>query len=108
MKKHLVIFGLFIVFVLSGCSPQHFVKKDPDSLTLYLRNPEAHRVQFAASVDHFTLHDARQDDRGIWEIKVPAGSELKYFYIVDGQVYVPECRFKEKDDFGAENCLYPL
>ena len=106
MNKYLTLFGLFVV--LSGCSPQHFIKKDPDSLTLYLRKPEAHRVQFAASIDHFTLHDARQDSRGVWEIKVPASSELKYFYIVDGQVYIPECRFKEKDDFGAENCIYPL
>ena len=28
------------------------------------------------------------------------------FYIVDGAVYLPQCRLKEQDDFGSANCLY--
>jgi hypothetical protein len=41
-----------------------------------------------------------------WQIVVPAGRELRYFYVVDDQVFTPPCRFKERDDFGTQNCIY--
>ena len=107
MSQYVVLTILFTL-LLSGCAPKHFVEKNTDSLMFYLQRPEANRVQFAASFDHYTLHDARQNSSGIWQVKVPVNSELKYFYIVDGLIYIPECRFKEQDDFGAENCLYLL
>ncbi len=106
MNKYFVLITL--VIILSGCAPKHFIEKDTDSLTFYLQRPKANRVQFAASFDHYTLHEARQDSSGLWEVKVPMNSELTYFYIVDGLIYIPECRFKEKDDFGSENCLFLL
>ena len=40
------------------------------------------------------------------EITVAAKAEFSYFYIVDGVVHVPECKFYEKDDFGSYNCVY--
>jgi len=104
MSRYFVFAALFII-VLSGCAPQHFVERDAGVLTFYLINPEAQRVQFAASFDHYILHDAQKNDQGIWQIEVPVTPELKYFYIVDGLIFTPECRFKEKDDFGAENCV---
>jgi len=107
MSKYFILITLLII-ALSGCSPKHFVKKEASTLTFYLERPEAKRVQFATSLDHFTLHEAQQDRSGLWKIKVPMSSEFKYFYIVDGLIYIPECRFKEKDDFGTENCLYLL
>ena len=107
MNKYFALIILFII-ILSGCTPGHFVEHDMDSLTFSLQRPEANRVQFAASFDHYVLHDAQQNSFGTWQVKVPVNSELKYFYIVDGLIYVPECRFKEKDDFGAENCIYLL
>ena len=100
------IAAILFVLILSGCVPNHFVERNTDSLMFYLQKPEAKRVQFAASFDHYILHDARENSSGLWQVKVPVNAELKYFYIVDGLVYIPECRFKEKDDFGAENCLY--
>ena len=107
MNRYFVFTTLFII-MLSGCAPKHFVEKNTSTLTFYLRIPEANRVQFAASFDHYILHDVQQNNRGSWQIKIPMTSELKYFYIVDGLIFIPECRFKEKDDFGAETCLYLL
>ena len=100
--------SILIILLLSSCAPKHFIEKNSNSLTFYLQKAKAHRVQFAASYDHFILHDAQQNSSGVWQVKVPLTPELKYFYIVDGLIYVPECRFKEKDDFGEENCLYLL
>ena len=97
-----------LIFVLSGCASRHFVTREMNSLTFYLQHPNANRVQFAASFDQYNLHDAQQNSSGIWQVIIPVRSELKYFYVVDGLMYIPECRFKENDDFGSENCLYLL
>ena len=104
MSKYFVL-ALFI-FVLGGCAPKHFVEKDMGSLTFFLQSPKANRVQLAVSFDHYALHDAQQNGSGVWQVKVPIHQELKYFYVVDSSVYIPECRFKETDDFGSVNCLY--
>lgn len=106
MSKYFVL--TLLILALSGCTSRHFVARDMDSLTFFLRIPEANRVQFAASFDHYNLHDAQQNSSGVWQIKIPISSEIKYFYVVDGLMYVPECHFKERDDFGSENCLYSL
>jgi hypothetical protein len=37
---------------------------------------------------------------------VPKDVEFRYFYIVDGVVYVPLCTSEEYDDFGSEICIY--
>ncbi|MCK4503281.1 MAG: hypothetical protein KAU22_09605 [Desulfuromonadales bacterium] len=105
MNKYFVLLILLALY-LGGCAPKHFVAKDSDLLTFFLQNGEAKRVQFASSYDRYLLHDATQNSSGVWQIEVPASLELKYFYIVDGSMYVPECRLKERDDFGSENCLY--
>jgi hypothetical protein len=95
-----------LLAVLSGCASRHYVEQKTDSLIFSLRLPKATRVQFSSSADNFVLHDTVKNRSGIWQLTVPLGLELKYFYIVDGSMYLPECRFKETDDFGAENCLY--
>ncbi len=105
MTRRFLSAALFIV-LLAGCAPHHYIRSDGKSLIFYLQKPEAKRVQFVASFDRYTPHDARKSSSGIWRVEVPLASELTYFYLVDGRVYVPECRFREKDDFGRENCLY--
>lgn len=67
---------------------------------------DAIRVQFASSMDAYELHETRKNNRGFWQIDFQLTPESTYFYIVDGSVHVPDCRFKETDDFGSENCLY--
>ena len=105
MMKFLMLIML-LPAVLSGCASRHYVEQKTDSLVFSLQLPEATRVQFSSSTDNFILHDTVKNKSGIWQLTVPLRSELKYFYIVDGSVYLPECRLKETDDFGAENCLY--
>lgn len=105
MMKSLMLIILLLI-ALSGCASRHYVEQKSSSLVFSLRLPEATRVQFSSSTDNFVLHDTVKNKSGMWQITVTPGVELKYFYIVDGSVYLPECRFKETDDFGAENCLY--
>jgi hypothetical protein len=105
MKKYFMLFIVFLIG-LSGCTAQHYIETRDDSFVFYLQAPEAKTVRFASSYDEFSLHDARQIDSDAWQATVPLSKELKYFYIVDGSVYLPDCRFRETDDFGSENCLY--
>jgi hypothetical protein len=37
---------------------------------------------------------------------VPKGGEFRYFYLVDGKIHLPDCPYREMDDFGSYNCLY--
>ena len=105
MMKFLMLIVLLLT-ALSGCSSRHYVEQKTDSLVFSLQLPEATRVQFSSSTDNYVLHDTVKNGSGIWQLTVPFALELTYFYIVDGSMYLPECRFKETDDFGAENCLY--
>jgi len=105
MMKSLIL-AMLLLAALPGCVSKHYVEQNSDLLVFSLRLPEANHVQFSSSADNFILHDTVKNKSGIWQQTVPVGIELKYFYIVDGSVYLPECQFKETDDFGAENCLY--
>jgi len=73
---------------------------------LYLKRPDATIVAFASSLDGYQLHQAEKRDSSTWKVTVPAYREFTYFYIVDGALFLPSCEFKEKDDFGATNCIY--
>ena len=103
-KMVLIVVAIFIW--LSGCAPMHYTRNSFDSVTLNLRVPGASIVQFASSVDHYQVHDTQKNGLGLWETSVPRHREFKYFYIVDGSTYLPDCRFKERDDFGKQNCIY--
>jgi hypothetical protein len=101
-----VSFLLLIVGVmLTGCASHDYVEKN-NQLYLSLNKPEAKTVYFASSLDGFRLHRMERLGGNKWQIVVPAGRELRYFYIVDDLVFTPPCRFKERDDFGTENCVY--
>jgi hypothetical protein len=103
-KWMLITVGVFIG--LSGCAPIHYTQNGSDFVTLYLRLPDAQIVQFASSVDNYQVHDIPKSELGSWEVSLPRHLEFKYFYIVDGLTYLPDCQFKEQDDFGKQNCIY--
>ncbi len=88
-----------------GCAT-HYYKIKADRVNLYLRMPEAKIVYFATSLDEFRLYRTKKLESGIWEVAVPATREFTYFYKVDGSIYLPDCKLKEKDDFGDENCIF--
>ncbi len=103
------LFVLAVTFLigLSGCSASHTVTvvENANAVKFSLRLPEAGSVDFASSIDNYRLHNLRKKS-GRWEVRMPSRAEFTYFYIVDGSVYLPECRFREHDDFGMQNCLY--
>ena len=106
MKTILIVaIGLFLAS-LNGCAAPPQYKLDGARLHIYLQKPNARTVYFASSIDAFVLHPARLNDKGTWEAVIPLGHEFRYFFIADGSITLPPCRYKEKDDFGSENCIF--
>jgi hypothetical protein len=102
----LLLFSTLLLVLTTGCAGYHYTGRSGESVSLYLRLPDAAKVRFASSIDGYQLHDVRKNALGFWQISMPLTAESTYFYIVDGAVYIPDCRFREIDDFGSENCLY--
>ena len=96
------------VFILLGisCHPVHYYAIKDDTVIFYLNLPGAENVYFAHSLDNYIHHRVMGGKDGRREFAVTANAEFRYFYIVDGTVYLPECEFRESDDFGSENCIF--
>ena len=104
MKRHLV-FVMISMLVLSGCV-SHYYRKNNDTVSIFLNKPDAKRVYFLSSLDGYKPRKAARVDNRTWQITAPAKTEFKYFYNVDGDLYLPDCQLKEQDDFGSQNCIY--
>lgn len=105
MKRYLLLL-IAILFLPAGCASRHYYMVEDGALRLCLRKPNARAVEFASSLNGFEAMKARKNGDETWEVTVPKDMEFSYFYIVDGDVYVPACAFKEHDDFGSDNCIY--
>lgn len=97
---------ILLACLFQGCAPQHYVTIQANTVNLYLQAPQATNVQFASSADQYTLRKASKNQDGAWLINGLANQEFQYFYLVDGQLFIPDCRFKQNDDFGTTNCRY--
>jgi len=97
---------LFLAGFLLGCAPQHYTTIHANTVNLYLQAPQATNVQFASSENRYALREATRNQDGFWMINGLANREFQYFYLVDGQVFLPDCRFRQNDDFGTTNCRY--
>lgn len=108
MPYRLFIGALCLVGLLSGCAT-HYYRVHENHATLYLRLAQAEEVVLFASSDGFAPHAAERMS-GKWvntlPNTLPMTSEFHYFYKVDGELFIPDCRYKEKDDFGQENCVF--
>jgi hypothetical protein len=105
--SRLISLLFFPVLAITACAaPRYSASLEPDRLTLRLRLPKAQTVGFASSLDGFQVHPARKVGAQTWEVQQPANRSFKYFFVVDGKAYTPDCRLKEADDFGAQNCLF--
>ncbi len=102
MKRLLLIIG--IMALTTGCA-SHYYKVQGDELVLYLDKPDAQRVAFACSLDGFEPHEARKE-KGRWVVCVPCDRQFRYYYVLDGELFLPACELKENDDFGSENCIF--
>jgi hypothetical protein len=106
MIRFLRLLSVILLLLLPGCAPRHVMVKEAGGVTLYLDVPKAEEVLFASSANSFQLQSTRKNPAGLWLTNTLADREFHYFYVVDGRVYVPDCRYREKDDFGATNCIY--
>lgn len=84
----------------------HYHTTSDDQVTLTLRQPVAATVVFFSSLNGFQGVRLVRQHAGLWEITLPANRPFRYFYQVDGEYYLPDCPMKEKDDFGAQNCIF--
>lgn len=100
------LLGCMIILVIAGCTPQHTLVLERNTVVIGLHDHEADQVSFASSLDQFAVHRARKAEHGQWVVAGLPNREFQYFFLVDGRVLIPECRFKVKDDFGAVNCRY--
>ena len=98
------LFLILAISTVAGCTT-HYYKTQNDLVSIYLKK-NAQQVYFASSIDRYTLHPIDRNGKGCWEIQVSGNEAFRYFYVVDGKVYVPDCRFKEFDDFGMQNCIF--
>jgi hypothetical protein len=102
MTRLLLIAG-FIVLA-AGCTTHHF-QVQGNTLALYLEKPDAQWVILSCSLDGFEPHEAKNVD-GRWVVSLPSDCQFRYYYVIDGEMFLPPCRMKEKDDFGSENCIF--
>jgi hypothetical protein len=101
-----VISVLGTIIILSGCASHYYKENNNNVVYIYLHKPNAKEVYLLSSLDQFKRHEATKNKNGVWEVMLPSGMEFRYFFIVDGNVYIPTCEQKEKDDFGSENCVF--
>ena len=107
MKKWICIALVWLLTGLAGCATApHQYEIVGTRLHIYLQKPDAAEVYFASSMDAFVLHPAKPNGNGTWEAVIPLGYEFRYFFIADGTVTLPPCRYRERDDFGTENCIF--
>lgn len=100
-------FSLVLVLFLltAGCTIRHYEVKN-EQLHVYLKNSKAEEVYMLCSMDEYKPRQAINTGSGIWETVLSPHMEFNYFFLVDGKVFIPDSEFREKDDFGAENCVY--
>ena len=103
--KQSIIPVLIILFIAGGCTA-HYHVIDNGQVEMYLMAPQAESVVLVISGDPFREIQALRDDSGIWKVTLNRLNEFKYFYLVDGNAYLPDCPLKENDDFGSNNCIF--
>ena len=97
---------LLPVLSVSGCGPaSHFLNPAP-SVTLGIFQPTAGTVTFHSSLNQFKAVPVQRSHDGSWLVSLSGTESFRYFFIVDGKVRLPDCPFRENDDFEGETCIY--
>jgi len=96
---------LAAVWVAVGCSGHRHTITD-DHVEIYLTAPQAQSVTLVMSGDSFQQVEAVRTGFGTWKATLNRVQEFRYFFMVDGKVFLPDCPLKEKDDLGANNCIF--
>jgi hypothetical protein len=96
---------LAAAIMAAGCASHYHTIRD-GQVEVYLKAPQARSVSLVVSGDTFQQVPAARNQFGDWKVTLGRANEFKYFYLVDGDFYLPDCRLKERDDFGADNCIF--
>lgn len=101
---------LLIILVVSlafmGCTNHSFQQRSDEAVRFSLHQPDAEEVLFCSSLDGFLRHPASRDAQGMWSRQVHVDREIRYFFLADGRVVLPDCMMMADDDFGSKNCIY--
>jgi hypothetical protein len=100
-----LLLGLTVFCMIVTSCATHFYKINGQEVTLFLEKSDATNVLFLSSLNHFESQELNQQN-GVWEVTLPANIPFRYFYKVDGKIFLPPCPMKEKDNFGSENCIF--
>jgi len=103
--KQSIVSVLAAVFVAGGCTA-HYQIINSGHVEMFLTAPQAQSVVLVISGDPFQQVQALRDDSGTWKVTLNGLHEFKYFYLVDGKTYLPNCRLRENDDFESNNCVF--
>ena len=103
--KQSIVSVLAAVFVAGGCTAHYHIINN-GHVEMLLTAPQAQSVVLVISGDTFQQVQALRDDSGMWKVTLSRLNEFKYFYLVDGKAYLPDCRLRENDDFGSNNCVF--
>jgi hypothetical protein len=104
LKNTLPLISVLVILLVACATHRNGVRLE--QITLFLQIENADEVRFACSLDHFKLKTATRTGSKTWSVRVPGDRAFTYFFTVDGTYYLPDCKMKEKDDFGHENCIY--
>ena len=96
---------LAAVLAAAGCSAHYHVVNN-GHVEMYLTAPQAHSVVLVIAGDPFQKVQTLRDASGTWKATLSQPGEFKYFYIMDNKAFLPDCRLKEHDDFGSDNCVF--
>ena len=98
-----LLIAFFMIFT-TGCVT-HNQQIQGNKLAFYLKKTNARQVFLVTSLDDFKPRKAIPiDDQ--WLVLLPADKTFRYYYLVDGKIFLPPCKMKENDDFGSENCIF--
>jgi hypothetical protein len=103
--KSVLFISITAALALTACS-SHTLRTEGTRTYLFLKIKNARSVMFASSLDRFQRRPAEKISRNTWRVTIPRDIPQSYFYFVDDKVFLPDCRLKETDDFGSQNCIY--
>jgi len=103
--KQSIVSVVAAVFMAGGGAVHYHVIND-GHVEMYLKAPQAQSVVLVVAGDTFQQVQALRDVSGMWKVTLHGLHEFKYFYLLDGKSYLPDCPLRDNDDFGSNNCVF--
>jgi hypothetical protein len=103
--KQSIVSVVAAVFMAGGGAAHYHVINN-GHVEMYLKAPQAQSVVLVVSGDTFQQVQALRDVSGMWKVTLHGLHEFKYFYLLDGKSYLPDCPLRDNDDFGSNNCVF--